>query len=190
MIELKEQHIAVATLAFLIMLALVAIFRLAETKKSTDFTQKESINLVGLACAYKNDQLIGCRRNIIVNTGKEWLEKAISTGNVGLMNYLALGNTSVPTKDSTSLPGEITVCGLARKPATIKDNGNGNWTLTATWIGEVYGGTISCDNIKVNTTGTYNASTGGTFIAGTAVAEAIVSRTDNYTIEYTFLIGE
>lgn len=151
---------------------------------------RESIGLSGTACSYKNGVLLGCTKNRIVNTGEEWWEQLASTGEVGLMEYLALGNTTATEETDSSLPGEITNCGLTRAQASITDNGNANWTLKKTWIGENYGGTISCDNVKINQTGTYNASSSGTFIAGTTVADAIVSKSDNFTIEYTFTIGE
>lgn len=170
-------------------LAILAFF-LISILIYTDDTKQGKFSMIGIACVYKNNQLLGCHKNRIVNTGEEWLEKVISSGNVGLMQYLALGNGSAPAETDTALPNEITDCGLTRSLATIIDNGNGNWTLKKTWVGSNYGGTISCDNVLINTTGTYNATTGGTFIAGTSIPSAIVSKSDNYTIEYTFVIAE
>jgi hypothetical protein len=187
-LDFHEQHKLASAITILVVSGLIAASALIKGQVSG--IPKETFKLTGLACAYKNNVLLGCKYNRIVDTGEEWLELAVRQGGVGTQTYLALGNTSAPTETDSSLPGEITDCGLTRSAATVIDNGNGNWTLKKTWVGQNYGGTISCDGVTINTTGVYNASSDGTFFAGTSVASAIVSKRDNYTIEYTFWIGE
>lgn len=184
--KVEEKYLVIG---ILITIFFTAMFSLTyEIKKSAQSeikisALKESPNIVGRACVSKNNKLLGCTYNLITNSGEEHIEDTLFWGNGGIVDYLVLGNTTAPVEGSTSHPGEYTDCGLTRSQATPTDNGNGNVTLSYTWS------SITCTR-TVNTTGALNASSGGTYFAGTTITTASVTSNDNLTIEYTFWVAE
>lgn len=144
----------------------------------------QEYKLIGTICAWKNGEPLGCKDNVGTDDGRELIEDYMQGGNFAAVNDIALGNTSTPTTSSTSHPGEITDCGLARASAsTTYDNGIGNWTVEYVW------NSITCDGVLVNTTGVYNQTSGGTYVCGGALATgATVSTPDTLTLNYTLAI--
>ena len=141
----------------------------------------QTISFHTQVCVYKNGVPIGCNHNILTNAGKDHIKYLLGVGLNSPAIYLALGNTTAPTETDTSLPGEITGCGLDRAQGTYYSNGVGNWTISHTW-------TSSC-TITVNTTGLYNATSGGTFFSGTSFSSVDLQADDQLTINYTIWVS-
>ena len=103
---------------------------------------------------------IGCDSNVITNDGLNHIKYLIGSGvSSGAVDYIALGNGTAPTQSSTNLSGEITNCGLSRSQGTYLSNGVGNWSIYKTF-------TSTCNNVVVNTTALFNATSGGIIFAG------------------------
>jgi len=129
-------------------------------------------------CVYKNGELITCKPNVLTDAGKELIEAYLAQGGtLGAVKYIAVGNGTAPSASSTSLDNEITDCGLARAEATYSDQGTGNWTFSYTWQ-------CTCDGVTVNTTGIFNASSGGTMLAGTSFNPSTLYSTDALTVSW------
>lgn len=135
---------------------------------------------------YKTIEL-GCQKNLVTAGGLDHMEHLLGVGNLSYnatnFSYMALGNTSAPVNTSTTHPGEITNCGLARAAATYYSNAesDGNWTYSHTW-------TRSCDantGTIVNTTGLLNASASGLYFSGTTFTAANLTDSDQLTVNYT-----
>ena len=117
--------------------------------------------------------------NVITNDGLNLVRGYLGAGAAGgAINYMALGNTTVPSDTDTEHDGEIVGCGLTNKTADTyyEESQDGNWTQSATW-------TATC-TITVNTTGLYNG-TAGTYFAGTNFAAVTLNNNDQITVNYT-----
>ncbi len=104
-----------------------------------------------------NIETMDCSHNTITTEGKNHIRKALGNNELGAtaFKYLAVGNGTAAAAGDTSLNSEITDCGLARAAGTYTaDAVAGNWSQQYQW-------TSTCDNIIVNTTGLFNASTAG-----------------------------
>jgi len=105
-------------------------------------------------------QDLGCDKNVITNDGLDHIKYLLGQGvSSGAVDYIALGNGTAPTQSSTDLNSEITNCGLSRAQGTFVNNGVGNWSIFKTF-------TSTCNNVPVNTTALFNATTGGIIFAG------------------------
>jgi len=135
-------------------------------------------------CVYKNGELISCSPNVLTNAGKELIEAYLSQGGtLGAVKYIAVGNGTAPSASSTSLDNEITDCGLARAAGTYSNVGTGNWSFSYTW-------TCTCDGVTVNTTGIFNASSGGTMLAGNSFNPSTLYTNDELTVTWRLWVTE
>ena len=128
-------------------------------------TVNSGINYVGIRCmkliSPTGEILMDeCDNNVITNDGLNHIKYLIGSGvSSGAVDYIALGNGTAPTTSSTNLSEEITNCGLSRSQGTYLSNGVGNWSIYKTF-------TSTCNNVVVNTTALFNATSGGIIFAG------------------------
>ena len=143
--------------------------------------QKDFIKYKGVVCIYKNNELVGCNHNLLVNSGKDMILNALARGGLGNITTIAVANNTVAqAATDTSLQGEWTTCGLARAQANeFTRNGYGNWTIAYTW-------TVTCDNVYVNATGLYNST--GTLFAETTMPLVILYTTDSLKVSWTIWV--
>lgn len=136
--------------------------------------------------ANSNDWInLGCKKNIITNAGLNHVELLMGVGLNSPVRWLALGNCSAPTLTSTSLDCEQTDCGLARTAGTYFDLGNGWWEINTTF-------TYTCSVTRIiNTTGNFNASTGGILYAGGTIPTiTLTSSGDQIRLRHNFTLVE
>lgn len=120
-----------------------------------------NIKYTGVACIYKNDELITCKHNIITDRGKDLIKiDMMGTGAVTLDKLAIANNTVAQSASDTNLQGEWTTCGLSVATVTPTSVGTGNWSVSNQW-------TSTCDNAYVNATGVYNTTTSGNLFAET-----------------------
>lgn len=121
-----------------------------------------------------------CGKNTYTNAGKNATRDYIGAGSGGAaFDYIALGNASAPTATDTTLGNEYTDGGLSRAQGTYYSLAtNGNWTIGYTF-------TATADNLLVNTTGIFNASSSGVMFAGFSFADATLQTNDQITINAT-----
>jgi hypothetical protein len=136
--------------AILVVLISVAIsFPVAQTSKDNS-----QLTFHSAVCVYKNGQSIGyCTHNMMMNAGLNWTRDLIGNASAaGPMAVIALGNGSTAeTNTLTSLPSNITECGLQNATGAYAIVGTGNWSISKTF-------TSSCNNEIVNTTALFNSS--------------------------------
>jgi hypothetical protein len=138
----------------------------------------ENLKYTGVACIYKNDQLIGCYHNLITNQGKNFIKQDMM-GTVAItLNKLAIANsTTAQSAADTSLAGEWSTCGLARATGTLTDIGIGNWSINYVW-------TSTCDNAIVNATGIYNETGTTVLFAETTFPTTTLMNGDKINVTY------
>jgi hypothetical protein len=158
-------------------LALVAVALLVNLKAQQVMTS-ENLKYTGVACVYKNDQLIGCYHNLITNRGKDLIKiDMMGTGAVTLDQLALANNTVAQSASDTNLQGEWTTCGLARVTGTLTSIGTGNWSISYQW-------TSTCDNAIVNATGIYNTTFSGNLFAETTFATTTLMNGDKINVTY------
>lgn len=121
-----------------------------------------------------------CGLNTYTNAGMNATRDLLGSG-IGTagFKYIALGNLTVPDATSTTLAGEYTTGGLQRALGTYFSlPQNGNWTISKTF-------TSTADALLVNTTGLFNASSGGSMLAGFSFTSATLQTNDQITINST-----
>lgn len=108
-------------------------------------------------CVYKNDQLVDCVHNLLVDSGRQ-LIKNISTGSYLNIVNISIGNctgtTGAPCVQGTGdtfLNGSFgsANCGLGPATASFINQPTGQWNLSYQW-------TSTCDSTNVNATGLFN----------------------------------
>ena len=164
----------------LLLVSVIGVFGLLHHNTTTT-SMTQNLKYVGTICAFKNGQPLGCSHNTLTNAGKNMF-RDVSTNTAHNVVYLALGNTTGPSASDTSLPGELTNCGLAKASGTYTANSDGNWTISHTW-------TSTC-SVTVNTTGLYDGSAGNLFAGGVLSSNAVMESDDNLTIQYTVSVSE
>jgi hypothetical protein len=157
-------------------LALVAVALLVNLKAQQVMTG-ENLKYTGVACVYKNDQLIGCYHNLITNNGKNLIKQDMMGTATVTLNQIAIANNTVAQSASdTTLQGEWTTCGLAKATGTLTDIGVGNWSINYQW-------TSTCNNAIVNATGIYD-SVSNTLFAETTFPTTTLQANDKINITY------
>jgi len=141
----------------LVLIALAVIFNFNGSTSSAS----QDIKYTGVACIYKNNELVACNHNIITNRGKDLIKiDMMGTGTVTLDQLAVANNTVAQSASDTDLQGEWSTCGLSRTTGTLTSIGTGNWSINYQW-------TSSCDNVYVNATGIYNTTASGNLFAET-----------------------
>ncbi|MEM3609575.1 MAG: hypothetical protein QXK49_01805 [Candidatus Aenigmatarchaeota archaeon] len=146
-----------------ILALIIALIALALTLNfnSPVTSTTQSIKYTGVACIYKNSELVTCKHNIITNKGKDLIKTdMMGTGAVTLDQLAVANSTSAQSASDTDLQGEWTTCGLARATGALTSIGTGNWSINYQW-------TSTCDNVYVNATGIYNTTASGNLFAET-----------------------
>jgi len=153
------------------------VLLLLGTLAVTSISGGEGIRYHSMVCVYKNGELIQCDHNVLTNNGKDLIQSYLSGGAGAAVDYIALGNGSAPTSTSTTLDNEITTSGLARAQGSVSSVGTGNWSLNHQW-------TSTGDNIVVNTTALFNASSGGTMFAGNEFTDVTLQKDDKINVTW------
>jgi hypothetical protein len=177
----KEYIVAMAILV----LAMAFYLNPIEGSKSSDAT----INYHSSVCkvvtrADGTVEDLGCNPNIVTNAGLNHLKEFLGQGNAGSVNasIITVGNGTAPVAGSTTLNNEITDCGFGRRGPTYASIGTGNWSLTYTWTD------ASCNGLVVNTTGLFNASSGGTMFAGNSFTSVTLQSSDQLNVTWTIWV--
>lgn len=132
---------------------------------------------------------LGCSSNTLTNAGANLIKDYIALGSGGgAVNYIALCNATAgcgaSAVGSTTLDNEFASGGLERASATYGSNGVGNWSMWKTF-------TAGIDNMEVNKTGIFNASSTGTLFAeNTFTKLATLQSSDQITINWTISVSE
>lgn len=121
-----------------------------------------------------------CAENTYTNAGKNATRDLLGGGSgTAAFDYIALGNTTSPTATDTTLGGEYAAGGLTRAQGTYYSlTQAGNWTISKTF-------TATADNLLVNTTALFNASSSGVMLAGFSFTDATLQTNDQITINAT-----
>lgn len=120
-----------------------------------------------------------CGENTYTNAGKNATRDYL-WGTAGAnFDYLALGNKTATSSTSTTLDGEYAGGGLQRAQGTIYNLAQaGNVTVSKTF-------TSTANNLLVNTTALFNATSGGTLFAGFSFTSATLQTGDKIIINAT-----
>ena len=125
-----------------------------------------------------NDEIVDITETTVTTNGLNYVKLSLGTGVAQDINTLALGNTTAPTAGQTALPGLWASCGLTKAEGAYNTNGDGNWSQAYTW-------TSTCDNVVVNTTALYKASTVQGMFAGTTFTATTLQVDDSLKVNYT-----
>lgn len=119
--------------------------------------------------------------NVLTDAGKNWIKECIGNFGCGAtaMKYIAVGNGTAPASASTTLNGEITTCGMGRASGTYASIGTGNWSITYLWTDS------GCNNLGVNSTALFNASSSGTMFMGDTFTLVTLQDTHQLNITIT-----
>jgi hypothetical protein len=120
----------------------------------------------------------------LTNTGKDYIKAALGNAEFGTaaFKFIAVGNGSAPTVDSTSLDNEITEAGLTRAAGTYFSTGIGTWKIEKIFS---VTGTVN----SINSTALFNASSGGTMLAGDTFTNTNVAPGDSLNITWTLSVS-
>jgi hypothetical protein len=162
----------------LAILPLILIAAILTSSAKIQLGVNDNLKYTGVACIYKNDQLIGCYHNLITNRGKDLIKLDMMGQAEVTLDQLALANNTVAqSATDTNLQGEWTTCGLARATGTLTSIGIGNWSINYVW-------TSTCDNVIVNATGIYNTTAPGNLFAETTFPTTTLMNGDKINVTY------
>jgi len=184
---MKRKDIYIGTGAFLV-LALLAIGAFG-FRAPTSVPQESGINYAGTTCwnivrADGTVEPLGCNKNVLTNAGKNAIENALANGTVTKWNYIAVGNGSTPTVDSTTLANEITGdCNMARAASTYSHTSDGNWTYEHQFVN-------NCTSELVNSSAMFNDATAGTMLCGNSFTSATLQPDDTLTVTWYIWVDE
>lgn len=125
--------------------------------------------------------------NLLTNAGRDFVaaQLAGAASATAVAKWIALSSDAgAPSAANTTLAGEISTNGLARKEATYAHTGGTNtYTLTAEW-------TASGTQNNIQKAGVFTAVSAGTMVFETALASAkSVTSGDTLTVVWTCTIG-
>lgn len=132
-----------------------------------------------------------CNHNLLTEAGMNHTMWALRTGVAyASVDYIALcnnsaGNCSSPVNTHTFLENEFDSggsTGLERAQGTQGYNQNGNWSIVKTF-------TATADDVVVNKTGLFNASTVGILFAENAFTSVTLQTDDSLTLNWTIGIS-
>jgi hypothetical protein len=164
--------------------ALVLGILVLSTPSITPVSESEGLKYDGMVCVYKNNQLVECRHNIIVNNGKDLIETMASGA------YLAVSNISVANctgacvqaAADTTLSGQWTTCGLVEAIGTYVAQGIGMWNITYQW-------TSTCDTVNVNSTGLFNNTGANRMFAQTNFTNVVLQTNDRINVTWGLVVS-
>lgn len=159
---------------------------LAYNKPITNVAQvAEAPKYHATVCVWKNGELVGCKHNVLFNSGKNLIKTILGdSGTGGPVKVIALCDASLgcaePTAAGTETYNEFSSCGLAPAAGSYTSNGVGNWSITKTF-------TATCDNLKTNVTRLKNS--GGTYFAGASFTTVTLQTNDQLTVTWTIWVS-
>jgi len=148
---------------------------------------KESAVLDGILSVEKNGELIYRGHNTLTNLGKTGIHDRLAMNNIGQnISFLAVGNGTDPAVGDSVLNLEISTCGFYR-PGVVGSNFTsvvavGNWSYEYTFAS-------ACNEIVVNTSGMYNASTGSFMFWGDNFSSTTLQSGDTLKITWNISVS-
>ena len=147
--KLKTKYLLIPIVAFMLGILTSNII------PSSTPAVSEGILYHGVVCVQTSTGFKECNHNIIVNNGKEYIEKLLVGQATAGAKQIALGNSSSTLQPTdTALPNEFANgCSLTNATGAYVDAGTGQWNITYQW-------TSGCDSVLLNSTALYNATAG------------------------------
>ena len=138
----------------------------------------DSLNLRGDVCIKLNDEIVLEKKNLIVNTGKNFLASAVINSSASPFTYMAIGtNTTAAAVGDTALGSE-----LARQAFTSSSVASNVVTLVTTYAAGTGTGALT-------EAGIFNASSSGTMLSRIVFSAINKGSADSLTITWTITVG-
>jgi len=138
----------------------------------------DSLNLRGDVCIKLNDEIVLEKKNLIVNTGKNFLASAVINSSASPFTYMAIGtNTTAAAVGDTSLGSE-----LVRQAFTSSSVAANVVTLVTTYAAGTGTGALT-------EAGIFNASSSGTMLSRIVFSAINKGSADSLTITWTITVG-
>ena len=139
-------------------------------------------------CVYKNEDLVDCGPNLLVNTGNNTIMDLLTGSTTTEVKYIVLcnatnataGSCDTPAAADTALDGqEFTLCGLARAAGTIAQRGTGNFSYSKVF-------TATCNSLVTNVTGLFNSTVGAgdVYFAGNTFTSVTLQSADQLNVTW------
>ena len=162
------------------------VFLIAEVYPSMSVSpSSESIDYGGMACIYKNGELVGCDHNVLYYTGMNMTRDLLGGGTGGAITNISLCNATTggcgePVAAASEAWTALEGCMDDFNAGTYAALGqNGNWTITKTFV-------ASCDDVETNITRLGNATT---YFAGANFSDVILQDNDQLTVTWTLQVS-
>ena len=138
----------------------------------------DSLNLRGDVCIKLNDEIVLEKKNLIVNTGKNFLASAVINSSASPFTYMAIGtNTTAAAVGDTALGSE-----LVRQAFTSSSGASNVVTLVTTYAAGTGTGALT-------EAGIFNASSSGTMLSRIVFSAINKGSADSLTITWTITVG-
>lgn len=138
----------------------------------------DSLNLRGDVCIKLNDEIVLEKKNLIVNTGKNFLASAVINSSTSPFTHMAIGtNTTAAAVGDTSLGSE-----LVRQAFTSSSVAANVVTLVTTYAAGTGTGALT-------EAGIFNASSSGTMLSRIVFSAINKGSADSLTITWTITVG-
>lgn len=138
----------------------------------------ENLNLRGDVCIKLNDEVVLEKKNLIVNTGKNFLASAVINSSASPFTHMAIGtNTTAAAVSDTSLGSE-----LVRQAFTTSSVASNVVTLVTTYAAGTGTGALT-------EAGIFNASSSGTLLSRIVFSAINKGSADSLTITWTITVG-
>jgi hypothetical protein len=138
----------------------------------------DSLNLRGDVCIKLNDEIVLEKKNLIVNTGKNFLANAVINSSTSPFTYMAIGTSSTAAAvGDTSLGSE-----LVRQAFTSSSVASNVVTLVTTYAAGTGTGALT-------EAGIFNASSSGTLLSRIVFSAINKGSADSLTITWTITVG-
>lgn len=176
------------SLGFLLMSALFVVSLQMDIGKN-NMMASDGINYKANVCVshISEGKLISeqCSHNILTNDGKDLIKNYLSKGGLGTVDFIGLCNATsgcnVSSATSTYLNSEYTSGGMNRAQGTYLSLGTGNWSIYKQF-------TATSDNLLINKTGLFNATSAGTLFAENTFTLVTLQTNDQLTINWTISV--
>lgn len=147
----------------------------------------QGINYESEVCIFKNNNLVECKHNVLYTDGGEAIKENIGNGvdngpflNISLCNSstagVSCGGVTAGQSESYNL---FSAGGLTQKEGTYFSNGNGNWTVSATF-------TATASSLTTNVTKLSNRT--GSNLSGASFTAVTLNTDDQITINWTLWV--
>ena len=144
-------------------------------------TGVDALQYHGDVCVYKNNELVSCSDNILLDMGKDAIKDSLAVGGGGAFLNLSLCNATAecddPVADSTGAYTAYEVCGLEQVEGTYVSLGTGNWSI-------YYQFTSTCAH-TITTNATMLSNSSGTNLSANNFSVVSLENSDQITINWT-----